>query len=115
MVKVDASSQTEFEELDGVGTRTVATQYLVGEACADQRTHEEMEHDMFKVFCAMTIQGARQYLDSRHVRHSSGTTKLAVTETCVRSRMRELDGGQYSEKYQGIFDGIRVVDRRRAW
>ena len=109
--KMDASSQTDFRELDGVYTFEVATQYLVGDACKDWRTHNELQDGYFKVFYAMTIQNAREYLAAHRFR-SSERTKLGVTEDCVDLRMREVRGGQFTERLQGIFDGIKAADRK---
>ena len=111
MGKTDASSQTDFRELDGVYTFEVATQYLVGDACRDWRTHSELQDGYFKVFYAMTIQNAREYLAAHRFR-SSERTKLGVTEDCVDLRMREVRGGQFTERFQGIFDGIKAADRK---
>ena len=108
--KVDASSQTDSRELEGVYTFEVATQYLVGDACRDWRTHSELQEGYFKVFYAMTIHNAREYLAAHRFR-SSGTTKLAVTEDCVDFRMREVRRGQFTERFQGIFEGIKAADR----
>ena len=109
--KVDASSQTDSRELEGVYTFEVATQYLVGDACRDWRTHSELQDGYFKVFYAMTIQNAREYLAAHRFR-SSEKTKLGVTEDCVDLRMREVRGGQFTERLQGIFDGIKAADRK---
>ena len=109
--KVDASSQTDSNELEGVYTFEVATQYLVGDACRDWRTHSELQDGYFKVFYAMTIQNAREYLASHRFR-SSERTKLGVTEDCVDLRMREVRGGQITERFQGIFEGIKASDRK---
>ena len=109
--KVDVSSQTDSRELEGVYTFEVATQYLVGDACRDWRTHSELQDGYFKVFYAMTIQNAREYLASHRFR-SSERTKLGVTEDCVDLRMREVRGGQITERFQGIFEGIKAADRK---
>ena len=97
--------------------REVGTQYLVGDACRNWRTHGELEDGYFKVFYAMTIQNAREYLAARRISDDVcsrvyGTTKLAVTEACVGCRMREVRGGQITERFQGIFDGVKAVDRK---
>ena len=99
--KVDASNQTDSSELEGVYTFEVATQYLVGDACRDWRTHSELQDGYFKVFYAMTIQNAREYLAAHRFR-SSERTKLGVTEDCVDLRMREVRGGQITERFQGL-------------
>ena len=115
--KVDASSQTDSGELDGVCVIEVGTQYLVGDACRDWRTHSELEDGYFKVFYAMTIQNAREYLATRRILdvvcfRGYGTTKLAVTEACVDCRMREVRGGQFTERFQGIFEGVKAVNQK---
>ena len=108
---VDASSQTDSRELEGVYMFEVGTQYLVGDACRDWRTHSELQDGYFKVFYAMTIQNARGYLAAHRFR-SSERTKLGVTEDCVDLRMREVRGGQITERFQGIFEGIKASDRK---
>ena len=90
--------------------REVGTQYLVGDACRNWRTHGELEDGYFKLFYAMTIQNAREYLESHRFRGSE-RTKLGVTEDCVDLRMREVRGGQITERFQGIFEGIKAADR----
>ena len=108
----DAASQCDSEEL-GVVLNESCTQYNCRDVVESENERYKMRGDYFRLFYAMTINSARQYLNSRGV-HCGSTTKLNVTDTCVMTRMREVMSGRVADKYDGIMDYVRIDDRHGA-